>query len=302
MPPRKKKKKKKKTKKAKILFYLLYFLIMFLVAAFFSYRAFSEEHAGKPPENSNEQNSLQAKAVDPVDVRKPHLEELTDRVKQKDSLPIVAIVMDDLGVNKKSILPLLEMNNALTLSILPHERYSKWIAEEAHSRGFEVIAHIPMEAKEGNKLGKGGLYTWMSEYAVREMFKYNLAALPHIKGISNHMGSLFTQDEYAMGVLVGVLKEQRLYFLDSVTASGSAGYSVAQANGLKSFKRDIFLDNGDNPVYIEAQWHKLVERAREKGYAVGIGHPRKNTIEFLGNILKKNEVKVVPLSKIADIP
>jgi polysaccharide deacetylase 2 family uncharacterized protein YibQ len=157
-----------------------------------------------------------------------------------------------------------------------------------------------MEAREGNKLGKGGLYTWMSGHAIRELFKKNLDSLPHIIGVSNHMGSLFTQDEHAMGLLITVLKAQGLYFLDSVTTSGSMGYRVAKKHGIKAFKRDVFLDNGDDPIYIEAQWYQLIDVARRQGYAVGIAHPKKNTIAFLGKILKNNEVDVVPLSKIAD--
>ena len=56
----------------------------------------------------------------------------------------------------------------ITFSVLPLQRYSKWTAEEAHRRGYDVILHIPMEAISKMKLGKGGLYLAMSNSEIIE--------------------------------------------------------------------------------------------------------------------------------------
>ena len=64
------------------------------------------------------------------------------RMQGKD-LPKVAIVMDDLGPNKGLAQTVLALNAPLTLSILPHQTYSEWIAKEGYRLGHQIIAHVP---------------------------------------------------------------------------------------------------------------------------------------------------------------
>ena len=215
------------------------------------------------------------------------------------SMPKVAIVMDDLGNSKKKVMTLFEMKQPITFSVLPLQRYSKWTAEEAHRRGYDVILHIPMEAISKMKLGKGGLYLAMSNSELIEIVEKNINSLPFIKGASSHMGSAFTQDKRAMGTVAAMLKKHDLFFLDSVTSPDTVGYSMAKASGIEALKRDVFLDNTDDPEEIAAQWKRLVTIAKKERYAIALAHPRKNTLQFLQNTLKNNdEVSVVPLSEL----
>jgi polysaccharide deacetylase 2 family uncharacterized protein YibQ len=295
--------RKKRTKKRKIKikkkYYCFFFLVLFLLAAFFSYREFTEESfypkkaSGTPPHKELiHKVNLESKDV--------HVEIVKD-VEHKEKLvvtPKVAIVIDDLGHNKKPILGLLKINVPLTLSILPHATYSAWIANEGYRQGHDIIGHIPMEAKEGNRMGKGGLYTWMSDNEIRRILKEDLESIPHIRGISNHMGSSFTENGHVMDIVLSVLKERQLFFLDSLTTVRSVGEKIARDHGVKTLKRDIFLDNKDVPAYIEAQWKKLLKIADKKGSAIVLAHPRKNTIEFLERVLPKKEVTFVTLSHL----
>lgn len=298
MSPKKKKKGKGKIK-INIWYFILFLALLFLASAYFSFRAFSGERANHSGENDAVPSHV--KALSPSAVSKPKPLNLAEHGERKDGIPRVAIVMDDLGPNRKAILPLLEMNGSITLSILPHQIYSAWIAEEGKRRGLEVIAHIPMEARDGHNPGKGGLYTWMTDDDIRMILEEDLESLPHIVGVSNHMGSAFTEDTRAMGVLMSVLKDRGHFFLDSLTTAKSAGYKTAGIHGIRTFARDIFLDAMDTPEAIEIQWNKLIKRARKQGYAIAIVHPRKNSIEFLEKVLSRNEVEVVPLSEIKGI-
>ncbi|MBI4710462.1 MAG: divergent polysaccharide deacetylase family protein [Nitrospirae bacterium] len=215
------------------------------------------------------------------------------------TLPRVAVVIDDLSSSRKKAEEIFKLSPALTLSVLPQETYTKWIAEEGHKLGHDIIGHIPMEAKEPHKLGRGGLYTWMSDDEILKTLQEDINSIPHIIGVSNHMGSAFTEDERTMKALLSGIKKQNLFFLDSLTTSKSAGAKTAGAHGIKLFKRDVFLDEKDAPEDIKAQWDKTVKIAKEKGYAVVLAHPRKNTIEFLKNVIRDNkEVMIVPLSEV----
>ncbi|HCC69350.1 MAG TPA: hypothetical protein DEP99_05630 [Nitrospiraceae bacterium] len=218
-----------------------------------------------------------------------------------EKLPEIAIVIDDLGYNKKVAGELFEMKMPLTLSIIPQRTYSKWIAEEGHKLGHDIIAHIPMEAKDpSQKLGSGGLYSWMTDREILDTLREGLEGLPGIKGASNHMGSLLTEDERAMSLVMSAIKHRRLFFLDSLTTPKSIATKTAKAKGIKVLKRDVFLDGKDDSAYIEERWQEAVEIARKRGYAIVLAHPRENTINFLKKSLaSKERVKLVKLSELS---
>ncbi len=217
------------------------------------------------------------------------------------TLPKVSIIIDDLGPSKKKATEVFNINGSLTISILPQEVYTKWIAEEGHKLGHEIIGHVPMEATRPLKLGKGGLYTWMTGDEIAQTLIEDIRSIPHIIGVSSHMGSAFTQDKRAMRIVISELKKQGLFFIDSLTTPKSVGFKFAKAKNLKALRRDLFLDYKDDPHEIEVQWKKLVKISRERGYAVALAHSRKNTLEFLQKTLKNNnEVTVVPISQLFD--
>ena len=216
-----------------------------------------------------------------------------------NKLPKVAIIMDDLGPNRKTAERVLELNAPLTLSILPHETYSKWIAKQGHKLGHDIIAHIPMEAVTPQNLGKGALKTGMSSKDIALILAGDIGSVPHISGINNHMGSAFTKDEKAMRAVIMELKKHRLFFLDSLTTGKSVAYKLAKDGGLAALRRDVFLDNDDDLQKIEVQWKRLVKIARKKGYAIALAHPRKNTVKFLQKKIENNkDVTIVPITEL----
>ncbi|UCE78795.1 MAG: divergent polysaccharide deacetylase family protein [Nitrospiraceae bacterium] len=234
-----------------------------------------------------------------LDIVKKEIPDVSHISETKQPLPKIAVVVDDLGPNKRPVQSLLNSDAPLVFSILPHEAHSKWIADTAYERGHEIIAHIPMEAETEKKLGAGGLYTWMKADEIQEVLEKDVETIPHIIGISNHMGSAFTADEKAMDVLMAALKKRKFVFLDSMTTQTSAGTIAARKHGVHLYKRNIFLDNKDDPAYIEQQWEKAVMIAKERGYAIVLAHPRKNTITFLEKTLRKNDVEFVTLSELS---
>ncbi len=268
-------------KKSKTKHHYIFIFLLIIAAVFFLYEEFGKEKKPK---------------VAPR-VTKP--DKKAEMVLPGPPRPKAAIVIDDLGPNKNAAKEILDLKIPVTLSILPLQTYSAWIAEEGHRLGYDIIAHIPMEAEKSYKLGEGGLYIWMTDKEIAETLNKDILSIPHALGISNHMGSAFTQDERAMQVLISELKKKKLFFLDSLTSPKSVGFNLARMQGIKALNRDIFLDDKDDPAEIEAQWMKLIKIANKNGYAILLAHPKKNTTEFLQKILKNNnEVTVVPVSEI----
>jgi len=66
-----------------------------------------------------------------------------------------------------------------------------------------------MEAEKSYKLGEGGLYTWMTDKELTETLNKDILSVPHALGVSNHMGSAFTQDERSMQILISGVEKRK---------------------------------------------------------------------------------------------
>jgi len=76
--------------------------------------------------------------------------------------------------------------------------------------------------------------------------------------------------------------------------------TINRAAAPKIDSRDIFLDNDLSEGALRIQMDRLLNLARHKGQAIGIGHPHKETLWFLTKLqlsLKK-EAEVVPVSSL----
>lgn len=201
----------------------------------------------------------------------------------------LAIVLDDWGYNMSNLDMLEEIKYPLTTSVLPDLNYSKAVAEELHRRGFEIILHLPMEPQEKYRLEKNTIMTAMDEAGIKNIIVQDLASIAYVKGVSNHMGSAATEDLRTMEIIFKELKKRRLFFLDSLVSSKSICFDLARKVGIGFVKRDVFLDNQEEPGYIHSQINKLKMKAKIYGQAIGIGHDRKITLEILKEVMPEIE-------------
>jgi polysaccharide deacetylase 2 family uncharacterized protein YibQ len=201
----------------------------------------------------------------------------------------IAIVLDDFGYNLNNLPALSRIKEPLTLAILPNLAYSGDVSRKATRLGFEIILHLPMQPKEKFRLEKETIMISMGKEDIRRILDAGLDSIASVKGVSNHMGSMATADPHTMEIILRQLKAKRLYFLDSYVTAGSECPRLAAKTGVRSAKRDIFLDNVLEPQAIRRQLRKLKERAMLNGYAIGIGHDRKATIQVLSEELPRLE-------------
>ena len=213
----------------------------------------------------------------------------------------IAIVLDDWGYNLNNLETVREIRSPLTAALLPNLAYSKEMAKELHGLGLEIILHLPMEPSERYRLEQNTILASMDEAGIKKIIEDDLAGLLYAKGVSNHMGSLATQDARVMKAVFAQLKSRHLYFLDSLVSTKSICASLAKNMGLGFAKRDIFLDNVADPAYIRGQLDKLKARARASGSAVGIGHDRRHTLEVLKEELPKLEKEGFKLVFVSDL-
>ncbi|MFA6350568.1 MAG: divergent polysaccharide deacetylase family protein, partial [Candidatus Omnitrophota bacterium] len=204
------------------------------------------------------------------------------------AIPRIAIVLDDWGYNLNSFGILDRIRLPLTMAVLPNLSFSKQAARELQRRGFEVILHLPMQPRENVRLEKNTILISSSEKEIISILNKDLSGMP-VVGVSNHMGSAATDDLKTMRVVFEELKKRNLYFFDSFVVSNSVCPELARKMRVRSAKRDVFLDNIADAQYIKNQIYKLKLRAKFYGFAIGIGHDRKLTLEVLAQVMPQLE-------------
>ena len=216
--------------------------------------------------------------------------------------PAISIIIDDIGYLKHRDSRAIRLPGLVTYAFLPYTPYARELAEQAHKLGKEVMLHLPMESMEHNPLGPGGLTINMTRNEFRRQLEDDLAAVPYVAGINNHMGSLLTQHPgYMRWLMQELVHHDKLYFVDSYTTKTSVVQQVANENWIPNLRRDVFLDSDRDPAKIRFQLHRLLQLARNNGIALGIGHPYPETVKVLEAELPKLEhqgIQLLPVSKL----
>lgn len=216
--------------------------------------------------------------------------------------PVLAIVIDDMGLDRPRALQTIALKGPLTLSFMTYAGNLPDLVKQAHDRGHEVMAHLPMEpVNPKENPGRGALLSRMDENAIRRTIAEDLDSWSGYVGINNHMGSKFTADRTRMAVVMEELKARGLMWLDSRTINDSAGPGAARALGVPFITRDIFLDNVETLDAVRVQLELAKATARNHGTAVAIGHPHDTTITALKEWLPRlgeAGVQLVPATEI----
>ena len=165
------------------------------------------------------------------------------------------------------------------------------------------MLHLPMEPVEYPEInpGPGTLLAAMSADELLRVLEEDLRAVPHIRGVNNHMGSRLTARSEQIYQVFSVLKRRGLYFVDSRTTDETICRPSARLFELPFAQRDVFLDHVHEPAAVRRQIRELVRIARLKGEAVAIAHPHPVTLTVLREELPelRRQVEIVPASRLA---
>lgn len=214
----------------------------------------------------------------------------------------LAIILDDGGYGGSETERILELDNRLTLAILPDTPYARETAEAAAARDFEVIVHMPMQAGNGSKNHfPGELRVNMTKEKIQERTREFLRQFPEAVGVNNHTGGLFTTHAEKVGWFLEIVKEENMYFVDSRTIGNSRAYDVAVEMDIPCARRDVFLDHSNNIDDIRRRFKELVDLTKKQGWAIGIGHFRPNTIKVLEEELPKLENMGIILTPVSEL-
>jgi len=214
----------------------------------------------------------------------------------------IAIVIDDLGIDRPRTARVIRLPGPLTMSFLTYAPDLDKQTRAARDAGHELLLHIPMEpGSQDVDPGPNVLLTGIPRQELLTSLKWNLDQFTGYVGVNNHMGSRFTADMPGMVAVMEELKKRNLFFLDSITAGNSVARKAARKVGLPFAGRNVFLDHADDVVGISKRLAEVEKLAKRTGRAIAIGHPREATLKALVPWLKdieKRGFKLVPLSSV----
>lgn len=213
----------------------------------------------------------------------------------------IAFIIDDVGNTREYEDLFLALPREVTPAILPKLSHSEYFARLSHQRGHDVMLHLPMQAESNLNPGPGAIFTYMRVNEVLAILRDNLASVPYVVGVNNHMGSECTQNEGIMRTVLSELKGRGLFFLDSYTSANSVVEPVMKELRMPYFKRNVFLDNKSDPEYIKGQIRELIVYAKANKEAIGIGHYRGNTFRAIIAMLPEIEREGLELVKVREL-
>ncbi len=240
--------------------------------------------------------------IKPVEGAKPAWLQNALAMPELRGRPMVALVIDDSGVDRRRTERAMHLPPRVTMSFLPYApEVAKQVAQ-ARALGHEIIVHVPMEPLNSQiDAGPNVLRVKDTSEETLRRLDWDLTRFAGYVGINNHMGSRFTEDAQGMRTVLEALKSRGLLFLDSRTIPGSVGAKLSRELGLPTLERDVFLDNVDSRAEVASRLAEVVRIARHDGYVIAIGHPRDATLDELETWVKgvgEEGLVLVPLSAV----
>lgn len=223
---------------------------------------------------------------------------------------VLALVLDDVGFDGPALRRLEAIEGPLALAIIPGTPRAVEAAELAGRKGWDVLVHLPMEGGDASQ-ERETIGPENDDRTILDRVNRAIDRVPGAIGLNNHQGSRATPDPRVMRLVLSVVKDRGLFFLDSRTSAASVGERQARSLGVSTISRDVFLDDaateaaspaGATGALSEA-WERSLGLVGKKGHCVVIGHPRPGTLDFLLPKLKeldRAKVKRVRVSELVD--
>lgn len=212
----------------------------------------------------------------------------------------IVLIIDDLGFDGQPLEKLMTLDPNVNVAILPNGTRAAEFAEKLNARGFEILCHLPMEPKGRETPGANAILTSMSDDEIARTTRVNLRAVPHARGVNNHMGSRATMDRRVMNTVLAALPEG-MYFIDSRTTGGSVAADVAREMKVPTATRHVFLDDVATEAAVRRQLGELAKAAQQRGVAIGIGHPYPVTLRVLADELPELKARGFRLVRASEV-
>ena len=221
----------------------------------------------------------------------------------RPGLKLIAIIIDDAGLDRARTARAVHLPGPLTISFLPYAGELQRQAGDARRAGHELMLHLPMEPISASEdPGPHPLLTWLARDELNRRLLLMLSRFEGFVGVNNHMGSRMTQDAGAMLPVLEEVRARGLLFVDSRTIGGSIAGPLADRLGIPGAARDVFIDHEGSAEAVAARLADIERIALRQGQAVAIGHPHDLTLGALERwlpTLAERGFTLAPVSALA---
>jgi polysaccharide deacetylase 2 family uncharacterized protein YibQ len=191
----------------------------------------------------------------------------------------------------------------VTLGFAPYGPEVEERAAEAREAGHETALQAPMEdfSDGAGDIGPHTLKTSASDADNIDSLRWLMSRFTGYVAVVNHLGGKFTADAKEVSPILTEIAARGLGYLDDGASPRSVAPDVAATLAMPSARADLIIDDNPSPEAIEAALARLLDRARERGSAIGVASASSMSVERLArwaNGLESKGVALVPLSAL----
>jgi len=198
------------------------------------------------------------------------------------SAPRIAVLIGGLGISQQSTAEAItKLPGAISFAFAPYASDLERIVARARAEGHEAFLQVPMEPFDypENDPGPKTLLTTLSSRQNTEHLHWAMGRFQGYAGIVNYMGGKFMASEAAATPILREANQRGLMVVDDGTSARSLVPQIATSLQQPNLRADIHLDRVPTPAELDAQLAKLEARARERGFALGVGSALPVTID-----------------------
>ncbi len=227
-------------------------------------------------------------------------DEVVTGLKKISSGGRVAIIVTNLGLNKKPTEMALKLPRQCALGFLPYTKTLKPLLNQAQSEGHEIYLYLPMQTSRSYE--NPGKYALLGNLPVEEnIMRLNVILNSHARydGVYSSFKEVFTSNPQTSEFLFDHLEDNNLIFL----MGKSFGHNIpAHLQGReKLLFSSLILDKEPDENEIKENLEKLIKMARDEGSALGYSQGYSLSIDMINEwipTLRSRGVDLVPVSEL----
>jgi len=220
--------------------------------------------------------------------------------RQYKGSPKIAIIVTNLGLNRRSTELAMTLPQQCGLGFLPYTKSLKPLLHKAQSNGHEIFLYLPLQTSQS--FDNPGRYALMDNLAPEEnAVRLNVILNSHARydGVYSSYKEVFTDNPQPSAMVFEHLDDKNLIF---VLGKGiQAGIPKHMRSHNNIIPTNIIIDEEPDKDAIRKQLLELVRQAEYDGIALGYAQGFTLTIEMIRDwipTLKRKDIKLVPVSEI----
>ncbi len=222
------------------------------------------------------------------------------------SLPMIAVVVGGLGMNKSVTEAALQLPDTITLSFSPYARDVTSWGIAARAVGHEVMLDLPLELSTypASDPGPYGLLLANDGEENARRLRWLLGRFTGYTGFLMPQNEAFSSSDAAFQALVKSIGARGLLLVIGQEPARGETKQILAGSKTPAVVADLLIDEEPSAAAIKTRLLSLEQTARTRGYAVGIAQPYPLTMQLLAEwaaALEKTGFVLVPVSFAAGL-